>query len=197
VHTPRPQSNEAGFGLIELLIAMVVLNVGLLAIVAAFSAGAVATARAGNLATASTLADQQMEQYRALTYDGIGLDTTAGVDAIYNADKPKDSNNVAMANIAPTSPNSCAGGGNVTTNFPTACQPSRVVNTASTPASPDRHTYRVDTYVNLIAATANQRATKLVTVIVRDGSKLSGRALARQATTFDCSTGQVPGAVAC
>ena len=194
MHTPRPQSNEAGFGLIELLIAMVVLNVGLLAIVAAFSAGAVATARAGNLATASTLADQQMEQYRALTYDGIGLDTTAGVDATYTADKPKDSNNVAMANIAPTSPNSCAGGGNITTNFPTACQPSRVVNTASTPASPDRHTYRVDTYVRWLTPSSG-RAEKLITVVVRNTG--ATKEYARVQSSFDQCTGLAASATTC
>ena len=39
-----PLRSEEGFGLIELLIAMVILNVGLLALVAAFQSGAIVSA---------------------------------------------------------------------------------------------------------------------------------------------------------
>ena len=66
---------EHGFGLVELLIAMVVLQIALLAMIGVFGAGAVALGRASNVNTAATLADQQMELYRAMPYDAIGLDT--------------------------------------------------------------------------------------------------------------------------
>jgi Tfp pilus assembly protein PilV len=202
VDTPRPNTDEAGFGLIELLIAMVVMNVGLLAIVTAFSSGAVSIKRAGNIATAASLADQQMEQYRFLTYDAIGLDTTAGTDTTYTADAAPTGPCVTggattCSNVTPSGANSCAGGGNVRVNFTNACLPTRVVDTASTPVSPDRHNYRVDTYIRAVPATATQRATKIVTVVVRDGSNLTARAFAREASTFDCSTGQVPGVAPC
>jgi type II secretory pathway pseudopilin PulG len=183
--------------LVELLIAMVVMNVGLLAIVAAFSSGAIAVARSGRVATASSLADQQMEQYRSLTYDAIGVDTGATLDTTYVADVACQGNSAPCGNIPPGGSNSCASGGNILANFPNACAPIRNVNAASTPASPDRHNYRVDTYVRTIASTTTQRATKLVTVVVRDNSSLAGRALAREASTFDCSTGQIPGAAPC
>ena len=52
---------EQGFGLIELLIAMVMLNVGILAIVGAFNSGIFALNRASRITTDSALADQQME----------------------------------------------------------------------------------------------------------------------------------------
>jgi Tfp pilus assembly protein PilV len=45
---------ESGFGLLELLMAMVMLNVGILAIVAAFSSGNAALARANRLRTSSS-----------------------------------------------------------------------------------------------------------------------------------------------
>src|SRR5438128_10165676 len=79
---------EEGFGLIELLIAMVMLNIGILAIVASFNSGAVALRRASHVSTASALADQQMEGYRALLYSQIGLDTSqlAGLDSTYKCD---------------------------------------------------------------------------------------------------------------
>ena len=67
---------EAGFGLIELLIAIVMLNVGILAIVAAFNSGAIALRRASHISNASTIADSQMELFRAITYSAIALDGT-------------------------------------------------------------------------------------------------------------------------
>src|SRR5437764_242733 len=66
--------SERGFGLIELLMAMVMLNVGILAVVAAFSSGMFALKRASRLSTASALADSQMELFRATTYSAIALD---------------------------------------------------------------------------------------------------------------------------
>ena len=67
--------DESGFGLIELLIAMVVLQVALLALVGAFGAGSFALGRASKINTAAVMADQQMELYRSMPYDAIGLDT--------------------------------------------------------------------------------------------------------------------------
>ena len=69
--------SEAGFGLIELLMAMVMLNIGILAIVAAFNSGMFALKRASKISTASAIADSQMELYRAITYSAIALDATA------------------------------------------------------------------------------------------------------------------------
>ena len=75
-------------GLIELLMAITILNIGILAIVGAFNSGMITLRRSSMVATASVLADQQMELYRALTYDQISLDTTslASVDNNYKCD---------------------------------------------------------------------------------------------------------------
>ena len=92
----RRACGEDGFGLIELLIAMVMLNVGILAIVAAFNSGIVSLARSSHISTATALADVQMERYRAQTYGCIylvsntipasGLYVTAGTaEGFYNA----------------------------------------------------------------------------------------------------------------
>jgi Tfp pilus assembly protein PilV len=53
--------DESGFGMLELLMAMVMLNVGILAVVGAFSSGNVALARASRISTAAALANKQME----------------------------------------------------------------------------------------------------------------------------------------
>ena len=67
---------EEGFGLIELMISIVMLNVGILALVAAFNSGALALQRAVETSTAAALAEKQMELYRARKYAEIALDAT-------------------------------------------------------------------------------------------------------------------------
>jgi type II secretory pathway pseudopilin PulG len=169
--------SEAGFGLVELLMAMVMLNVGILAIVAAFNSGIFALNRASRISTGSALADAQMELYRALNYSAIALDTTSlgSVDNTYRCDS-------ALGGSCPnsTSPEvtaSCSG-----SPWPNECNPSRVVTGA------DRKSYRVDTYITTTTP-ASGRSVKLVTVVVRNGSALSARPFARLSSTFDQSTG--------
>jgi type II secretory pathway pseudopilin PulG len=169
--------SEQGFGLIELLMAMVMLNIGILAIVAAFNSGIFALNRASRATTASALADQQMELYRALTYPAIALDanTLASADNTYKCDSA----------LGASCPNSTAG--EITTTcsgspLPNECLPSRSVVGA------DRKNYRVDTYITSSTPTGG-RALKVVTVVVRDGGNLSARPLYRAGSTFDQSTG--------
>ncbi len=65
---------EGGFGLLELLLAMLVLNIGIFALVGAFNAGTVAVSRAGYISSATAVADKQMEVYRSLENCAIWLD---------------------------------------------------------------------------------------------------------------------------
>jgi type II secretory pathway pseudopilin PulG len=168
---------EQGFGLIELLMAMVMLNIGILAIVASFNSGLLAISRASRATTAAALADSQMELYRALTYPVIGLDSTslAAVDNTYKCD----------AALGASCPNSTAGEVTATCSgspLPNECIPSRAATGA------DHKRYRVDTYITTTTPTGG-RAVKVVTVVVRNGTALSARPLARLASTFDQSTG--------
>jgi Tfp pilus assembly protein PilV len=167
--------SQAGFGLIELLMAMVMLNIGILAIVAAFNSSTFALNRASRISTASALADAQMELYRALTYNSIALDSTslAAADDTYKCDSA----------LGSSCPNSTSG--EVTTMCSPVgneCNPSRAVTGA------DRKSYRVDTYITTTTPTGG-RALKLVTVVVRNAKALSARPFARVASTFDQSTG--------
>ena len=70
--------DESGMGLVELLVAMLVLAIGIFALVAGFSSGFGAINRAGKTSTAGTLADQQMEIFRRGSYAAI-------VDPVPNA----------------------------------------------------------------------------------------------------------------
>jgi prepilin-type N-terminal cleavage/methylation domain-containing protein len=66
--------DENGFGMIELLIAMIMLSIGLLAIVGALDAATVAVSRSHYISGAVAVADQQMETYRSLDTCAIWLD---------------------------------------------------------------------------------------------------------------------------
>ena len=81
---------ESGFGLLELLIAMVMLNVAILALVSAFSSSSIALVRASRIATATTLAHSQMEIYRGAKYANIVFVTSdwtaATADSAYTSD---------------------------------------------------------------------------------------------------------------
>jgi len=168
--------SERGFGLIELLMAMVILNIGILAIVASFNSGIFALNRASKISTASALADSQMELYRAITYNSIGLDSTAlgSVDNTYKCDSA----------LGVSCPNSTSGEVTATCSspIPNECNPSRNLTGA------DHKKYRVDTYIVTTTPT-NGRPLKAVTVVVRDGNTLNARPYARITSTFDASTG--------
>ncbi len=170
--------SEAGFGLIELLISMVVLNVAILALVASFNSGIVALARSAHVSTASVLADKQMEHYRALPYACIYL-TSASIPAsgIYVTSGTAE----GFWNAA-----------QVTTPQPAGATCSNVDAIASTAkqlpaASPDHRRYEIDSYIVAAAAAGNGRAELKVSVSVRD--VLSGQTWARQSSLFDQATG--------
>jgi Tfp pilus assembly protein PilE len=86
--------DERGVGLVELLIALLVLNVGLFATLGAFTSGALALQRASHVSTASAIADQEMEKLRDSSYAIIqGFETEQVIpwqnppdDRSYNVD---------------------------------------------------------------------------------------------------------------
>jgi Tfp pilus assembly protein PilE len=167
---------EGGFGLIELLMAMTILNVGILTLVAAFNSGSVALRRASMVSTGSVLADKQIELYRALTYDAIALDSSSiPSTSPYTTDSAYSATQVTRT---------CTG-----SPLPPEC------NASQSTTGPDHHNYRIDTYIVDDHPTGSSRALRKVTVIVRDGSNLNKK-LASETSTFDCSTA-LPYAAGC
>ena len=93
---------DQGFGLIELLMAMVILNIGILAIVASFNAGIFTLNRASRITTASVLADQQMELFRAIEYESIRLaSATIPATAPYTTDPAYSATQITAPSWAP------------------------------------------------------------------------------------------------
>ena len=126
---------ERGFGLIELLMAMVMLNIGILAIVGAFNSGIFALNRASRITTASALADPQMELYRALTY--------AGDRARLDHARPARQHLQVRHGARRLVPERDVRRGHQLVHgaLPNECNPSRTATGA------DRKNYRVDTYI--------------------------------------------------
>jgi prepilin-type N-terminal cleavage/methylation domain-containing protein len=159
---------QEGFGLVELVISMTILSVALLALVAGLNSGLLSLQRSARISTADTLADAQMERFRAVKYADIRLDsasvTTANSDTTYTSDSAWNATQVTA---------SCAG-------VPPLCNPRRTVT------GPDGRSYRVDTYI--VAQTpAGARELKLVTVVVRNGTTPANPPFARLTSRFDQS----------
>ena len=95
---PARAAEEEGFGLVELLFAMVMLNIGILALVAAFQTGAVALARSSAVSNGTAVADKVMEVYRGFQSCAIYLHAPSGGGA--------DSGTPALPNGIPSASSS-------------------------------------------------------------------------------------------
>ena len=170
----RTRREESGFGLIELLMSMTMLNVGILALIAAFQSGAFALQRASRLSTAAAIADIQMERYRGYKYCGILFSATdvAGVDSTYMGDTAA----YTGTPLTPANDPKCSGA-----TPPADSKPSLTIT------GPDSKRYRVDVYIAADSVTA-ARPIKRVTVVIRDGGTPT-KVYARVASTFDEATG--------
>ena len=180
----RRARGEAGFGMVELLAAMVVMAIGIMALFAMFQSSSVQMRRAAITSTAAALADSQMERLRAVRYDTIGL-AQADVEA---ADSTYTGQSDG-AYLAISSPANQVDSTVVLAKCPadpcTDTEPTEQVTGA------DGRAYRVDTYITWKPIT-NQagvpgRNVKLVTILVRDAS--SGRIYARVSSSFDQLSG--------
>ena len=165
--------NEQGFGLVELLAAMMVLMVGILALFAMFESGIRTIKRASTVTTAGALADGEMENFRAIRYDSIGLPDTL----VLAAAAPYSSDPAYQATAANRVALNACGTAPCTTKLP-----------VQTLTGADGKSYRVDTYMTWQTIMGG-RAVKLVTIVVRDGADTT-KVWARTASSFDASTGQ-------
>jgi Tfp pilus assembly protein PilV len=172
------RKEEAGFGIIELVIALLMLSVGILALASAFTSGSVALRRAERTATATAIADAQLERYRAIRNCAIYLEP---------ATVPAAGSNYWTGFVGPLV---TARGASCPDVVPTEAVTARRDLLAG--QTPDGHRYRVDTYIvqGAPAATpaALSQSVKTVTVVVHDWSYLS-RSLVRQTSTFHLATG--------
>jgi hypothetical protein len=103
--------------MMELLIAMSVLSIGIIAVFTLMNSGLVQIRRAASVSTAAALAEGRMENFRAVKFTAIGLDdaevsaadSTYAGDAAYRTDTPTTALQAALADtvtslIVPANP---------------------------------------------------------------------------------------------
>lgn len=153
--------NQRGFALIELLAAIVVINIAILALLLTLNSGMVTLQRSAERSTAAAVADKQMERYRAIVHSAIYLDTAslAATDSTYQTDSAYSASQVSQA----CSP------------LVATCTPTQTV------VGPDSRNYRVDTFI-VVTTPANGEDVKQVTVVVRKPG--APATLARVVSTF-------------
>jgi len=163
---------ESGFMLVELLVAAVVLSIAILAMMAVYDASFISLHKAAQKTAAATLAQNQLELFRALSYDSIGLDssslTTAQANSTYSGDEsgltPSGGTDVTLAS-------SCS---------ETQCLPIQTLTGS------DHRGYLVETFVRDIDDLGYAgRPERLVTIIVRDPSTSGSPVVAELGYAFD------------
>jgi type II secretory pathway pseudopilin PulG len=204
---------EKGFGLIELVFAMVMLNVGILALVATFQSGALAISRSAYASNASAVADKTMEVYRALENKAIYLSAPSGGGNDVSG-YPNGIPNSTSTWYSKYQGDTAAYGGVTYYNYtsPSTNSPLWVTDSStgsgyvSIPASssaalpsglspdptkavqlvvgPDGQSYPVFTYIILVKPNSSSGYVKQVTVVVHD-PRNSTNILARQSSLFD------------
>jgi type II secretory pathway pseudopilin PulG len=174
---------EAGFGLVELLIAMTVMVIGITAIVAGLSSGFVAVNRARDASTAAAVADKQMEAYRALPNCAIYLDSTT---------IPSSGPYVAQAGVY--SPTQIVAGASLTPPLKSSASPCPTPDASLRDAQQqingaDGRSYWVDTYM-VESTPFTGSVVRKVTLMVRDPKDSTNtKFLVRETASFAPPTG--------
>jgi type II secretory pathway pseudopilin PulG len=190
----RRLRQEEGMGLVELLAAMVVLSIALLALLAGYGSAFVSLRLASQRTTATQLANSQMELYRALPYGSIGLDastisdigddTSADYNALYSEDSALDGAIDTSGIQAPSG----------TVNDVTLQDCSAVPAAACEPVQQnvvgnDHHHYDIYSYVvdtqSRDSTTGLSWTERVVTIVIRNAEATGDPELLRISSAFD------------
>lgn len=163
---------EGGFLTVELMVAVVVITIALLALMGAYDEGFLSVHAAAKTSSAGLLAENQLELYASLPYSSIGLDSTTlttvkATDSTYSTDEAALPGTGADVTIS-----SCGSSAR--------CSPVQNVTGS------DHKAYKLETFIRLIAnPSATSWSEKVVTVVVRDGTTASLSKLLTIQTAFD------------
>ena len=169
--------NENGFLLVELIAAMLIITVALLALIGAYSLGYFAIGAAGQTSSAGMLANNQLELYATLPYSSIGLDATT-LTSVKAADATYSTDESAL-------PSGASGDVTISGCGSTAqCLPVQSIVGA------DHKTYKVETVIRALAnPNISTRTEKIVTVVVRNMSVAGTPVVLKMQTAFDTGSG--------
>ena len=170
--------DEGGMGLVELLVAMFVLSVALLALAAGYESAAISVHNANNKTVAAKLAASQIELYQSLKVSSIGLDQTTLTNVQTSGSGSYDATYVSdEAALTPTGTDHTILGCGTTPQ----CLPIQDVT------GPENHPYRIETFIRDVTNTGATGTWKerFVTVIVRDRRVSGNPLLFSETSAFD------------
>jgi Tfp pilus assembly protein PilV len=151
---PSPRS-EAGFLTIELMAAVFIIVVALLALMAAYDQSFFSIHSSAKTSAAGQLANNQLELYASLPYSSIGLDSTT-----LTSKKSTDANYSTDETALPGT------GSDVTIS---GCGSSAQCSPVQTLTGSDGKSYKVETFIRALTNNSTTSWTeKVVTVVVRD-----------------------------
>ena len=165
--------DDDGFLLVELVASMLVITIALLALIGAYSLGYFAIGSSAKTSSAGLLANNQLELYESLPYASIGLDATTltsvkSTDATYSTDEAALPSGVT-SDVTMTSCGSTA-----------QCLP------VQTLTGPDHKTYKLETFIRLLAnPSISARSEKVVSIVVRNASVSGSPVVLKMQTAFD------------
>jgi len=165
----RPR-DEDGFGLVELLTAMVIVSVAVLALMAAYDQAFFSLHSSAKTSSAALLANNQLELYGALPYASIGLDASSLASA--EASDPyyaSDESSLSGATGTDVTISGCGGS--------PQCLPVQTVTGS------DGKTYRLETFVRDV--TVSSITERVVTVLARAASVSGSPQVVTMSTAFD------------
>lgn len=169
---PARVHSEAGFLTIELMVAIVLITVAILALMAAYGGAFSSLHSSGKTSSAGLLAENQLELYASLPYSSVGLDTST-----LNSVKSTDSNYGTDEAALPGS------GADVTI---TGCGISAKCSPVQTLTGADHHTYKVETFIRALTNPSETSWTeRVITVIVRDETQSGHPNVFEDQTAFD------------
>lgn len=159
--------NEGGFTLIEMVAALAVLSIALLALMAGYDSAFFSSHTASRTSSAAVLAGNQLELYASLPFEEIGLDQSQ-LAAAENGDPDYQSDEAALAG----------------TDVPIAgCGAADNCLPLQTKTGSDRRTYTLETFVrDVVGDAATERQ---VTVLVRDADAAGTPRVFSLSTAFD------------
>lgn len=164
---------EDGFMLLELVMAMFVLTVAVLALMASYDSAFLSLHKSARNTAASTLAQNQLELYTALTYTSLGLDTT-------------ELSSVQATNSTYTDDEAALDNADTATDVTYACGTGTNCLPVQTLTGADQKSYTVETFIRDVpGASYSGRDERVVTIIVRDPSSSNDVKVAELSATFD------------
>jgi Tfp pilus assembly protein PilV len=164
--------SEGGFLALELVVAIVVISIAILALMAAYGNVFFSLRSAAKTSSAGLLAENQLELYASLPYSSIGLDSST-LSSVKASDSTYSSDESALPGT----------GTDVTIS---SCGSSPQCSPVQTLTGSDHHTYKLETFIRALSnPNGSSWNETVVTVIVRDASRGGSPEVITAQTAFD------------